>query len=139
MFPHPCGSDFADAVKNGADPGTVVPDEFTVAHGGTTPLPPAGAKFSCTAGPSVEAAAAALPHGQLRSTTAGAIRTRGGTVKWESEMSRYAVLNQQHVNVVEVGPTSFSELQPNPVPRKLRIGGNVKPKKGGSGSGGRQP
>jgi hypothetical protein len=34
--------------------------------------------------------------------------------------------NQQHVNITEGGSTTFSELQPNPVPRKHRIDGDKK-------------
>jgi hypothetical protein len=139
MFPHPCGDDFADAVNNGADPTTVVPDGYVVAHGGTGPIPPPGTKFSGTAGPTLEAAAAALPHGQLRATTAGAIRARGGTVEWEPDVSRDATVNRQHVNIIEGGPTDFSAPQANPVPRKLRIDGDKKSKGGGAGAGGQSP
>src|SRR5262245_42380699 len=104
MFPHPCGAALAEAVRNGADPNTVVPDGYFITHGGTGPIPPPGSVFSGTAGPTVEAAAAALPHGQIRISTAGAIRAHGGMVEWVAEVSRYGTVNQQHVNIVEAAP-----------------------------------
>jgi hypothetical protein len=124
MFPDPCGAIFAEAVRNGADPKTVVPDTYFVVHGGTAPIPDAGTALSAAVGPTLESAAAAVPHGQIRIATAGAIRRQGGEVEWIPEMTRYGILNVQHVNVLEAGaPSSFSELQPNPVPRRMRIGG----------------
>jgi hypothetical protein len=126
MFPHACGTDFAERVKNGADPKAVVPDDFVITHGGTGPIDAPGTILSGTTGPTLEAAAAALPHGQLRATTAGAIRAGGGTVEWIRETSRRGTLNPQHVNIIEGGPTSFSEVQSNPVPRSLRIDGRKK-------------
>ena len=73
-FPHPCGEAYADAASRGADPRTVIPDDHIIVHGGITPIPPPGAKFSGAAGPTLEAAAVAVPHGKVRATTAGAIR-----------------------------------------------------------------
>src|SRR6266511_1367636 len=125
MFPHPSGADLAEDVRNGADPKTVVPNAYVVVRGGTKPIPPSGDAFSATAGPTVEAAAAAVPHGQVRVTTAGAIRQKGGTVEWAPEYSPHGTLNQQHVQVTENGPTSFSDPLPNPVPKKLRIDGGT--------------
>jgi hypothetical protein len=121
MFPHPCGADLAEAVRKGADPKVVVPDEFVVVRGGTKPMPPPGDSFSSTVGPTLEAAAAAVPHGQVRVTTARAIRAQGGTVEWFAEHTPHGTLNEQHVHVTEQGATSFSEPQANPVPKKLRI------------------
>jgi hypothetical protein len=126
MFPDPCGSEFAEAVRNGADPKAVVPDDFVIVRGGASPVAPTGTPFSAAAGPNLEAAAAALPHGQIRVTTAGTIRGQGGVVEWAPEVSRHGTPNQQHVNITEGGSTAFSELQPNPVPRARRIDGDKK-------------
>lgn len=123
-FPHPCGEEFARQVAAGTDPQAVVPDDYVVVKGGTFPLPQPGEVFSGAVGPTSEAASAAVPHGQLRQTTAGAIRAAGGTVTWEPEQSRHHTVNRQHVNIVE-GPTpTFSDLMPNPVPRRDRIDGD---------------
>lgn len=121
MFPHACGAELDEAVRNGAAPKAVVPDSFQVVRGGTKPIPAAGTPFSATVGPTLDAAAAAVPHGQVRVTTAGSIRRLGGMIEWVPEESPHGTLNQQHVNVTEAGPSAFSELQPNPIPRKLRI------------------
>lgn len=126
MFPDPCGDRLAEAVENGADPATVVPDAFVVVRGGGSPLPPPGQLFSGAAGPTREAAAAAVPYGQIRVSTAGAIRQNGGIVVWEPEATRYQTVNRQHVNVTEAAPTTFSALRPNPVPRAKRIDGDKK-------------
>jgi hypothetical protein len=126
MFPDPTGAGFAEAVRNGADPDKVVPDEFVVVHGGVGPVPPAGMPFSGATGPNLEAAAAAVPHGTIRVSTVAAIRSAGGTVDWSPEISRYGTLNQQHVNIIESGSTCFSGLQQNPVARRQRIDGDKK-------------
>lgn len=123
MFPHPCGDHFRKAVDAGADPRFVVPDDFIVVKGGTLPLPTDGGVFSGTTGPTLEAAACAVPHGQLRVSSAGAIRAAGGVVVWEPEISRYDTMNNQHVNIIEAGPTTFSELRLHPLPRVARIDG----------------
>lgn len=121
MFPDPCGEAFERAVATGADPRFVVPDEYFVVRGGTSSVPPAGDKFSCSAGPILSAAACAVPYNQCRVTTAGAVRAAGGSVVWAPEFSRNQTLNKQHVHVIEGGPTVFSTLQPNPVPKADRI------------------
>jgi hypothetical protein len=125
MFPHPCGEDLAEDVHNGADPKAVVPDEFVVVRGGIKPIPPLGETFSAVVGPSLETAASAVPNGQVRVATAGAIRQRGGVIEWLPEISARGALNQQHVHVTERGATSFSEPQPSPVPKRLRIDGGA--------------
>jgi hypothetical protein len=84
-----------------------------------------GNTFSATVGPTLEAAAGAVPHGQVRATTIGAIRGRGGSVVWVAEFSPHGTLNEQHVHITEAGTTSFSGPQPNPVPKKLRIDGGT--------------
>lgn len=120
-FPHPCGEHLRQAVASGADPATVVPDDFVVVRGGTKPLPPAATPFSAAVGPSVADAGCALPHGQLRVTTAGAVRAAGGEVVWVPEYSPRGTMNLQHVHVTEGPASTFSELTVNPVGRKDRI------------------
>ena len=89
------------------------------------PLPAEGEEFSGAVGPTLDDAAAAVPHGQIRITTVGAIRAAGGTVVWLPDLSRHLTLNRQHVNILEAGPSQFSELEANPVPRRDRIDGRV--------------
>ena len=121
MFPHPCGEAFEQAVANGADPKAVVPDDYVIARGGTKPVPATGEEFSCTAGPTTEAAGCAVPNGQVRITTAGTIRSAGGVVEWVPELSPRGTMNKQHVHVTEAGPTVFGEPIPNPCPKANRI------------------
>jgi hypothetical protein len=123
MFPHPCGFAFSAAVGKGADPWRVVPDDYFVVRGGTKPMPSAGVVFSCSAGPTLEAAACAVNYGQIRFATAEQIRAAGGSVQWVLERSQRGTLNFQHVHVTERGPTVFSELTANPVPKADRIDG----------------
>ena len=82
-----------------------------------------GETFSCAAGPDLNAAACAVPYGQIRSTTAGAIRAAGGVVIWKREFSQRGTINNQHVHVTEVGPTVFSDLRANPIPKPNRTDG----------------
>lgn len=121
MFPHPCGSDLALAVALGDAPSDVVPDDFFVVRGGLKPIPDAGTAFSASAGPTLEAAGCAVPHGNFRAALAGTIRRAGGSVVWEPETTPHGTMNLQHVNVTENGPTVFSDTQLNPVSRKQRI------------------
>ncbi|MBY0513590.1 MAG: hypothetical protein K2P78_06725 [Gemmataceae bacterium] len=123
MFPHPCGDDLEAAVAAGADLAAVVPDDYVVVRGGTSPLPGPGVVFSCSTGPTLEAAACAVPYGQMRATTAGAIRAAGGTVAWKAEFSHRRTMNKQHVHVAEPGATTFGGLRPNPAPKAGRIDG----------------
>ena len=125
MFPHPCGAELAEAVRNGVDPSSVVPDAFIVVRGGTKPVPTPGVTISATVGPTFEAAASAVPHGQVRMTTVEEIRRRGGLVEWVPETSPHGTMNEQHVAVTECGSTSFSEPLPNPIPKKQRIDGGL--------------
>ena len=124
MFPHPCGEELRNQVAAGADPRTVVPDDFVVVKGGTLPLPTDGGIFSGTVGPSLEEAACAVPHGQLRHTSVAAIRNAGGVVVWEPETSKYMTINHQHVNIIEAGVSTFSGIQINPVPKTNRVDGD---------------
>lgn len=121
MFPHPCGAELAEAVRNGADPVRVVPDEFVVVRGGVRAVPSTGTKFSAAVGPTLEAAASAVPYGSVREANVGVIRRQGGSVEWVPDHSPRGTLNQQHVHVVERGQTTFSSPKPNPVPKRLRI------------------
>ena len=104
MFPHPCGDQFEQAVQlYGVSPTGVVPDDYVVVRGGNSPMPATGTLFSGAAGPTLLAAACAVPHGQLRATTAGAIRAAGGTVVWQPGLARSGTINKQHVHVTELG------------------------------------
>ena len=126
MFPDPCGEVFEQAVASGVDRARVVPDDYGVVRGGTSPMPAPGKLFSGATGPTISAAAAAVPFGQVRTSTVGAIRARGGTVIWKPEMSKNLTFNRQHVNIMEGGIVSiFSALQANPVPRRQRIDGTI--------------
>lgn len=90
-----------------------VPDDFIVVRGGMGDVPPPGKVFSGAAGSTLEEAASGVPHGQIRSTTAGAIRAGGGTVRHAPELTRSGVLNERHC--------PFGELFPNPVPKSGRV------------------
>ena len=68
------------ALQQGGNPATVVPGPYTVVRGGQAPVPPAGTTFSGSMGSTVSEAAAGVPHGTIRVTTANAIRQQGGTV-----------------------------------------------------------
>ena len=119
-YPHPCGAELADQVRNGIDPEKVVPDEYVIIHGGAGDSSAPGITVSGSTGPNLEAAAA-IPHGKMRVTTAKAIRAQGGKVVWVPEVSRHGTLNQQHVDITLGKESTFSELQSNPIPRRERI------------------
>lgn len=110
-----------DQVNQGADPKSVVPNDYIVVRGGTKPMPPVGQEFSAVVGPSLEAAACAVPHGQLRWTTAGAIRSTGGIVMYVPEHSPHGTINLQHVNVTERTLSQFQSPIASPFGRKARI------------------
>ena len=65
-------------------------------------------------------AAAGVPHGQIRESTAGDIRAGGGNVEVKPERTRSGTLNPKHVDVME-GKSTFGPVKPNPVPKKDRI------------------
>jgi RHS repeat-associated protein len=99
-----------------------VPSDHVVVRGGESPVPPAGETFSGAAGKDLLEAAAAIPHGKLRQTTAGDITAGGGTVEWKPERTRSGVMNYNHVNVcLGTGACPFGPVQPNPVPKNQRI------------------
>src|SRR5438876_9808703 len=102
----------------GADPYLVVPDDYYVVRGGIRAWPAAGTEFSASVGPTLHAAAAAVPNGTIRASTAGQIRAAGGTIQWLPEHSPRGTLNRQHVHVMEVGPTTFGGPCPSPVPKR---------------------
>jgi RHS repeat-associated protein len=98
------------------------PDDSVVVRGGTKPLPPPGEVFSGSAAPTLDEAARGVPHGTIRSTTAGAIRGEGGTVVSKPELTRSGAMNELHVNICLGSNTCvFSDPFPNPVPPSDRI------------------
>jgi RHS repeat-associated protein len=102
-----------------------VPDGHVVVRGGIVDLPEPGTEFSGSHGPTTEDAAAGVPHGTVRSTTAGNIRAGGGNVEVAPEPAyEGGPTNYRHVNVKE-GPKGggFSEPYQNPVPKNDRIPG----------------
>jgi hypothetical protein len=107
----------------GADPKTVVPDSAIIVRGGQAYLPLPGSVLSAQMGSSVAEAAAGLPHGTVRFTTAGEIRAAGGIVELVPE----AVFpggppNTWHVNVTEGGNSVFPAIGiSNPVPKAQRL------------------
>jgi hypothetical protein len=110
------------ALEQGANPATAVPNIYSVVRGGQGAMPPSGTVFSGSMGSTVTEAAAGVPHGTIRATTAGAIRGQGGTVTLAPELTRGGTLNPIHVNVMEgAQPTVFGPQIPNPVPRAGRI------------------
>jgi hypothetical protein len=86
-------------------------------------MPPAGTTFSGAHGATLEEAASGVPHGTIRTSTAGDVRDTGGTVKSAPELTRSGVMNERHVNVTEGtnNPSTFSQPRSNPVPKKDRI------------------
>jgi hypothetical protein len=73
----------------------------------------------------LDEAAQAVPHGTIRSTTAGEIRASGGTVEPNPEFNEnVGRTNYQHVDVcLGDSPCPFGEPQANPVPKSGRFGG----------------
>ncbi len=99
-----------------------VPDASVVVRGGAGEMPAPGTTFSGSQGRAVEDAGAGVPHGTIRTSTAGEIRSGGGRVDVAPEPTRSGQINGQHVNVTEGGTKStFSPPQPNPVPKPERI------------------
>lgn len=111
-----------DATAGLAKGASLIPDDFVVVRGGETALPVPGTTFSGAAGRTLDDAAAGVPHGKVRATTAGKIRAGGGSVVGKPELTRSGVLNEKHVNIcVGGGSCPFGPLQPNPVPKSGRI------------------
>jgi RHS repeat-associated protein len=100
-----------------------VPDSNAVVRGGASEMPAQGTTFSGAHGATVEGAAQGVPHGQIRTSTAGEIRGAGGSVRSAPEPTRSGKMNYKHVDVREgkKQPSTFSDPKPNPVPKKDRI------------------
>lgn len=100
-----------------------LPDDAIVMRGGTGPIPGPGVKFSGTGGTAWEAAEG-VPHGQLRVTTAGAIRAGGGTVEYSKGDYGGIIDNPAHVDIT-LGPggSTFGPPVSNPFHKNFRIGG----------------
>ena len=103
--------------------GTGVSNSSVVVRGGSSPMPAAGETFSGATGKTVQEAGSGVPHGQIRETTAGAVRQNGGQVRSAPEPTRSGAMNNRHVNVVQGKgkPSTFSEPKANPVPKKDRV------------------
>ena len=99
-----------------------VPDSNIVVRGGTKPMPAQGTTFSGATGKTLQEAASGVPHNQVRTTTAGAVRAAGGKVRSKPERSYPGgPINKRHVNIKEgPGPTTFSDPVKNPVPKEKR-------------------
>jgi hypothetical protein len=100
---------------------SALPDGYVVVRGGVRPLPPVGEKFSGAVGVDKVDAGKGIPHGNMRSSTVGAIRGFGGTVESAPELSAGNVLNERHVDIIEGKTGAFGPLEPNPVPKAERI------------------
>jgi len=100
-----------------------VPDANIVVRGGAGEMPAPGTTISGSHGATVEEAAQGVPHGQIRTSTAGDVRGAGGSVRSAPEATRSGAINQKHVNIREgtKQPSTFSPPKPNPVPKKDRI------------------
>jgi RHS repeat-associated protein len=109
--------------EQGTDPTRIVPDDYIVVRGGQGETPPPGTTFSGSTGATVEQAATGVPHGSIRATTAGEIRTQGGTVEFAPEPTRGGNTNWRHVNVTEGGAQTVfpAQAQNNPAPKSQRV------------------
>lgn len=93
-----------------------VPNGYTVVRGGVKP-PPSG-QFSGAAGVDEVDAGAGVPNNQMQTTTAGQIRSNGGTVEVAPEGNP---TNYRHVNVTQGGDVNqFGAPKPNPAPLQTR-------------------
>jgi len=98
-------------------------DTDSVVRGGLSPMPPPGTQSSGAYGRTLEEAAAGVVHGNIRVTTAGAIRAAGGTVDHAPEAAfPGGPINARHVHITEgPGATAFSDVFLNPVPKQDRV------------------
>ena len=106
-----------------ADP---IPDEAVVVRGGrnrpadivrgtgTHPSGVTGVSVECAVGLSVAELAAAIPHGQIGVTTAGAVRQMGGGVVRTTGRSPY------HATVTGLTPEQISGLLTPTIPNPTR-------------------
>ena len=105
-----------------------VPDAHFVVRGGQGEIPSSGT-YSGAHGATIEDAASGVPHGTIRSSTAGDIRNSGGSVESAPEPAYPGgPTNERHVNI-QGGQDTFSEPKPNPVPRSQRVPSAPKPPK----------
>ena len=88
-------------------------------------MPSPGTTFSVAIGRTLDEAAAGVPHGFIRVTTAGQIRAAGGNLQFAPEIDPKAgTINPQHAHLIEGGSiTSFGPPISNPVPKRKRFGG----------------
>ncbi|WP_344126473.1 RHS repeat-associated core domain-containing protein [Luedemannella flava] len=103
------------------DGGWEVPDDFVIVRGGQSAMAGPGEVFSGSMGTTVSEAGAAVPHGSIRVTTAGAIRAAGGTVVYAPEVGPGGAMNNNHVNVTLGDNNPFGELENNPVAKADRM------------------
>jgi hypothetical protein len=110
-------------LEGGADPRAVVPDSAVIVRGGKAYTPQPGNILSAQMGASVAEAAAGLPHGTIRVTTAGEIRAAGGTVELVPEPAYLGgPVNTWHVNVTEgANPVFPAQGVANPVLGQERL------------------
>jgi hypothetical protein len=112
-----------EQLATGADPKTVVPDHTVIVRGGQNYVPQPGDIISAQMGADISDAASGLPHGTIRTATAGAIRAAGGTVELAPEpVHRGGPVNTWHVNVTEGPQPAFpGDGIANPVPKPRRL------------------
>jgi hypothetical protein len=103
-----------------------IPDSAAVIRGGrnlpsdlrrgttTHPSGVTGASVECAEGMSVKELAAAIPHGQIGVTTAGAVRAAGGDVVRTSGRSPH------HATLVGLSPEEASRLLNPTIPNPAR-------------------
>jgi hypothetical protein len=110
-------------LETGANPKTVVPDGAIIVRGGKAYTHQPGNTISAQMGSRAAEAAAGLPHGTVRITSAGAIRAAGGTVELVPEpVYPGGPVNTWHVNITEGANPAFpAEGTPNPVPKAQRL------------------
>ncbi len=112
-----------EQLEAGGNPSTVVPDSAIIVRGGRAYAPQPGNVISARMGSSATEAAAGLPHGTVRVTTAGEIRAAGGMVELVPEAAYPGgPLNTWHVNITEGANPAFpAQGIPSPVPKAQRL------------------
>jgi len=112
-----------DQLEAGANPKTVVPDSAIIVRGGQAYAPQPGSVISAQMGSNAAEAAAGLPHGTVRVTTAREIRSAGGTVELMPEpVYPGGPMNTWHVNITEGANPAFpGGGTPSPVPKADRL------------------
>jgi hypothetical protein len=87
-------------------------------------MPPPGTLFSASIGRTLQESAAGVPHGTIRTATAGQVRFGGGSIEWVPEIDPHThTINRQHVHVIERRSTAFGAPTSNPLPKRKRFGG----------------